>query len=1557
MKRCTCETIYHRIRRKSAGALALLLLMLTMTSVLLSLALPMRIVYAEDDGCYIPFDKYPYKTYSEIDNTVDCPYIDGSFHADSIKEDNKSIPCCDMTYKLNERYNGKELMKQKAMLQFECPAEYDEPERLSITDLGFFYNSVDVHCIYDGYTKENPEHPAYKHGVYYQFYYTGGCSFDNISSPTKLEKAIKKKKKELTQRFGDSADTSHGNVYDDKCQNKASDPFFETEIEGGVILISHDLEKSDGAYTTYNRWHYSKIYTPKNTPGIMCTIDFKYVTYLRETGAMGERDHNTTWEEQQALIPNIDQELSAFASKVDSLDSQGKSMAQAFMSDDAIKISWENIEKVSENEEVDVEENDPIIQNDPTLAKKDPGDDPGQIINPDIIEGSKTDKLIAAIIAGLGGAVIAGGVVAGKKKKEPEEEDPVNYRMIVYKDFGDILRPGDEKVVYARIEQYKPIQEAKSFRNDLTAQIVCGSPDNVMSVTDGGIVTNGCDYRAAVVKVPEDCTANQAAVEFSLPGPGGVYNRIVVFKIENPMIVFGQENLGLPANALKNTIQKEKNGGELSGRTGDGEYYLPFGVIGMPVEGTKVSATLLQRCSTDSEGRFIEGSLDHSKGMPYTVKIIPDPKPEDAAKGVWNAVIMEVKDYELPAGTLEGIEMTVTAENGTPGTPGYVKAEKAFAIYRVHLGLVLTVEGLSIPCYSQLKESGKRKLSAQAAAEARKAEELRKELEAQVDYGKDKDTLDAATFIRGLPASSAATIEDLSVDPDENKLAPEDIEPVFGNGSLVLFQYREEDMSIVRIPVAPLEEEIEDEKQRGKIKVTVKQLAMDRYAHQEEAGKSHQDLIDRIDVRVRSTGKVTSNGAHLIQFYSMRIMDPPTRFVATITVSAKYKDKIFTTNMDVLLRSQPFREARNMKEEEEFIRQDEKIAERLIHIQSQIYSYAFGSLFSVYDLIDRMLEGHDRRFGYDRNQLMNVMSSYLGWLRGTFTGANARPRPVTLADDINACYAFIEGMRDNGGIIGRVALGIVTAGYSEYLFSAMKLSEETKAKVFACKGDEDFSSWDVIKMGVDEFGKQVVLELVIGGVQGFEEWGLASIGSEFMYARGIDIPGTLNKLNLLKKWDKSLQEKWPWYKKGDELLDKGMNFFNTTAKKASSGLEQMEHDIKKADDYIEDLLKKSKKNMTPEELLDVENYWKAMEDGMNDVVELKKAQLAMEKCTDPKMLKEAKVVYRKCADKVWTNKNALKQLQRSKGDYAQRMRAQFNEYRETLLDEVQREACYDVAKEIGRNADEVYVMNVSNGVNTDYKLGKKVPGDRDISFKQKVLSDKVGTTDLTIDQKIGERAVARRLYKKMNGKEADSIEEALKFMKEKDVTYVNPNNNATDKIFSHNLEGYEDLASMVGMVPNKDGSRNMVMNKKLMENDLHNLQINRAAVAHKGKEWFVHDAQKSLNTALEKQAAAANAVGEAKEALLMEARDALNAYYGQTVEGVRQITKQVDKIIEVRSMMRTANHALTQEALEIHRLALRVGEDIPPGVFTHILKKYYNMDLSQYAEYMASFLN
>ena len=76
----------------------------------------------------------------------------------------------------------------------------------------------------------------------------------------------------------------------------------------------------------------------------------------------------------------------------------------------------------------------------------------------------------------------------------------------------------------------------------------------------------------------------------------------------------------------------------------------------------------------------------------------------------------------------------------------------------------------------------------------------------------------------------------------------------------------------------------------------------------------------------------------------------------------------------------------------------------------------------------------------------------------------------------------MQGLRDNTTFLGRIAMGVMTLGVSEYIFSIMTVTEKIEQAVYSCKGDKDFGFWDGVKIGVEEFGTQILMEITMGAV-------------------------------------------------------------------------------------------------------------------------------------------------------------------------------------------------------------------------------------------------------------------------------------------------------------------------------------------------------------------------------------------------------------------------------------------------------------------------------------------
>ena len=1098
---------------------------------------------------------------------------------------------------------------------------------------------------------------------------------------------------------------------------------------------------------------------------------------------------------------------------------------------------------------IPTEAEDPIVQEVITPGDNTPGEDKGTNIRREIVEKDDDPGILGLLPIAVGGAVAAGGIaalIAGSKKNGDgdDEKKKSGYRMYVNKEFGNVLKRGEEpKIVYARIAELTP-SGGEATRDDLTARIEPFSGDGVLEVTNGGFRGN---YMAAIVRVPDLCTETEGCVSFRYKGEGGTFIRHVVFRLTAAEIIFPQENLGLPANKIKNVLEsKEAKKDSKFNRLGNGEYRMPFLVKDMP-KGFKVSAEI-ERCgATDVKGNYIHSSKI-GKPIPYTVEVIPDP--EHAENDIYLAVIKEVEEYELGAGVYEGFALKVTAEYGTPGATGYEKAQGTLPIYRIHLGLAVTIENNSIPCYQKLKPGRENK--------------------------------------------------------ERDKITGEDLEIVSSEGSLLLFLCNEKDLSIVRIPVSPV---------RGKdgktipLKITPTKVENDRYCKRGDAGKSHQDLVDKLGICAFSTGRVLDNGAHVIKLCTTSgIMDAPTRLLADVEFKVEYNGKTYSAVKSVLLRSQDFRVPKNSNEERAFLEKDKHISEQLLRIMTIIDSEYAGRLFSLADMIDRMVDGYDYHFGYDETQVKNVMEMWVGFIEGTFAGARGTPVGLTFSDELKAYYAFMQGLRDNTTFLGRIAMGVMTLGVSEYIFSIMTVTEKIEQAVYSCKGDKDFGFWDGVKIGVEEFGTQILMEITMGAVM--EAAGSIKIDgyltiSDKLTALGNDYRTAMDSLNTWARNKSSI------FKYADDTLQHTLNFFNSSAAAGKSAIEKTVEDSNEAMARGEELIKKNRKSLSAEDLAELKKYEAKVERGMEKVRELQEAQMELRKASDPESLKAAETKYRNAANEVWTDKYALRQLQRNRHSSADELRAQFNRYRETLLDEVQLEALNDIALETGIPRENLYIMNASSNAGNKIKTGKKVPSDRDISIKQKVFSDR--SMDVTIDQSLGERAIARRLYKKMNGKEPDTIKEALDFMKAKDVTYVNPRGDSGSLVSGPNLEAYADLDAMTGI--KADGT----IDKSLMSKDLYNPYIDRASIKHKAMEWF---------------------------------------HRGDEVEGIYQLHKQVQNIIIERGVRRTGKNPLTTDAIILHEMAEKVVDGyISPIDFKATLRNDYNMSLEGFVDYMCKFLN
>ena len=651
------------------------------------------------------------------------------------------------------------------------------------------------------------------------------------------------------------------------------------------------------------------------------------------------------------------------------------------------------------------------------------------------------------------------------------------------------------------------------------------------------------------------------------------------------------------------------------------------------------------------------------------------------------------------------------------------------------------------------------------------------------------------------------------------------------------------------------------------------------------------------------------------------------RFNADLEITVNYKGQDYSVKREVLLRSQPFVDFEKV-DRYSFNKKQEEIAERLLHIQECIQNRKYMKhLFSLYDLIDRMTDGYDKRFGYDQNQIDNVMEIWTGFLEGTHLGANAEAEGVTLADELRACYAFMEGMRDSS-LLGRIALGVCTSGYSEVLFTAMTVSDQIQERVYATKpGDKEMGFWDAVEIGVKEYGKQYVVEACVM-VTGLE------VNYLLKNTAGVDAFAVAAQCaekysSMVAKADRALCNSSALYKTGAEMLEKGTNYFNTLARGTRNALSESAEAMEQSAAKAPQTAAKVKATMDPSDFADFEG---AVRSGKMKVEQLKAAQQKLARSSGPEKA-VAREEYEAMVREVWKDKNALTQLQRSDDPYAANMRYEYNRYRNRILEESRTKALDDVAAETGIPREDLYNFNATG--KKDRLLTEHVPNDSDESIMVKVYSDR--TKDFTVDQNVAENAIARNFYKEMTGREAASIEQAKEFMGEYDVTVVSEFKSAHDAyIIERNPEAYRDLTHMVGLT--KDGT----LDRSLQAGELTGLVLNQKTVSYKGHEWYTTKANKSISKAADCEKAAQSLSGLEREAKLAEAQGYRYECQSYKREGIRQIVKQTDEIIVPRDNYRVARGTeskVTEMVLDLNESAKRVVDGLDaPAVFERILE-------------------
>ena len=1006
-------------------------------------------------------------------------------------------------------------------------------------------------------------------------------------------------------------------------------------------------------------------------------------------------------------------------------------------------------------------------------------------------------------------------------------------------------------------------------------------------IVQDGGITNG--YRKALVSADANFTEDNGMVSFRFEGRGGMFTENIIFKIIQPEIVFAQDNLGLPAHHEK-------------------EVEFHFALMNMP-DDTEVNAEII----SPKNKKIYSIDVRPYKEMPrlYRVKL-RDISPKD----------------EADAGTTERHVLHVEAKIKADATRPERIVEKDYEIFRIHMGLVLRLEADAIGCYLRVKDGHTEMAQRRAAG---------------VELGESLATPTAT--MNPMGALVGAGTEALTASTTSSNLNSWEKELCCTTGRIMLFFWDEEEEEIKRVPVVPDKE----------VEVRAIRVDNDKNSLIGPAQDSHQTLVNSLGIRVARTKDIDHEGMRIVKLCATEsALDQPTRIRAEITVRATFRKKEYTVKKKVLLHSMPFRQIQSPQDWKNFTDYDEKITEQLELIMTKLkhrYDPKLEHYLPFYNLIDRMIKGYDFAFGYDQRQVDRVTNTWLRIVQGKLAGANEEAEKVTLADDIAAIYAFMQGMRDNGGILGRIALGICTYGYSEYLFFAMDAGEKMQAAVYSCKDDKDFGFWQGVRIGVEKYEKQLLMRAIMAGTLKGLNLGYAKIHGKLHGGYEKDILGTIMSKYRVKMdgIDSALRSKSVLYGKTAKSLDEVIAFTNGSARNLSNAMNRSKEALEASRNRVDSMFgnKPDPATMTPEQL---KAYWKyelADQRADNEIFTLRRLMKEHGTARASGNLREAdQAVEEFVYNNILQHKSTYNKLNQLDDPFATTMCAEVVRLRNAKLQAITESALDDIALKTGKNRSNLFVENATSKKAWRAAAGERgcMPNDYDLSVMELNRSDP--SKSVGIDQSVGENALARATYRAYHGgKEAPSYEVAKEFTRKLDNTYVNPwMDQGNEYDIRWNPEAYKDLKALTDPKHYGDPLKGSGLDKKAFE--------------HKVGERLDYS-RKLESEADGLMAQAKTAEGAQREAFIQQANDLYIQSNDELVEGAKQLVK-VKKITEGRNILHdaeTGNFLVTDRVRDMANIAEKVSsENASPVEMERLLQEQYGTDLKGAARETANCL-
>lgn len=701
--------------------------------------------------------------------------------------------------------------------------------------------------------------------------------------------------------------------------------------------------------------------------------------------------------------------------------------------------------------------------------------------------------------------------------------------------------------------------------------------------------------------------------------------------------------------------------------------------------------------------------------------------------------------------------------------------------------------------------------------------------------------------------------------------------PAEGSGQIAIYDFDEENMQLLVIPVVPKQEDI---------KFTP--ICDESVVTRDVSHINYEELVNSLGIMCQPIPEVEPDGVRRLIFRCKdKALDAPQRLKVKVEVKIVLDGKTYNAEKEALLLSQPRLKYKSTQEMAESMKEDERHFNSLISIQHTIMDGGYyKNLFPVYKLIDIMIDGHDPAFGFDQKQLDAVKYHFTRFMRGESAGANATPEYPTWIDELDMFLANMKKTEDEMGFFTRLAVGAMTLGCADVMFTGLEVVREMKA--YVDNGGD--SIWGGFVVGAKIVGREYLYDKLMSAavaVGGAAVKGAAAtkLGQKVVQKGGEvldstkkalnNIPGSKAAKDAFEKTKKVLEtdiNPFGGKPKNIEIPSKGATkaiaedaATKTTKQVSNIPAGESGKSATRKNKSARDRAKKKADSASnhadnPKVMEEAEKLKAARETSRQKIEDF---QAADELCTFNNT-PENRALRDKCALAVQEDKLAMFELKMTNNADDNIIRARLNRANAQFYDKADDMLKKKLAERYGVSPDKIELKKATSNERFKLETGQSIAMDRDLTAG---YTDSHGNWH-TFPQDVTENMYNDCYYKAANGIDAPNAAKAKEFAQRMDQTVVeaekfHPESYSSDldALLEHNFENVKDY-------------------RKLSQ-----------AMEYKVNHWLKRSKEKMEM---------AKTIANAEERALAEAKA-----LADQMEGLRQLKKQFDNYVDGMDLHRS----------------------------------------------------